>query len=307
MCLSADWADRLIPSNCVVLCFGWCVWDRTSTGTFFVPCWPLPLRFSCVFVSWCCGAPPFRCCCSVLLVWLSSSLCPGGLGACGVARFLLVSPLPSPPLVSLVFSGPVNFLLVPPSGYLVVFATVRLSYLWHGVSWLSGSCLHSASWQQRLRPCVGLCPLHQFVGGVHVPLAPALRYSPSGDPQSPSDTAKAARARLLGLCCLLPLASALSLLAGLRLPSSPCALVFCLFWFARCGVRCPCWCLWLSLFGGFVSFCLRGLFVVWFGLFVLLCVVCLWLFSLVCFLPLLASPHVILDRYIRVFCFHLYY
>jgi hypothetical protein len=28
---------------------------------------------------------------------------------------------------------------------------------------------------------------------------------------------------------------------------------------------------------------------------------------LVCFLPLLASPHVILDRYIRVFCFHLYY
>ena len=103
MCLAGDWADRLIPSNCVVLCFGWCVWDRTSTGAFFVPCWPLPLRFSCVFVSWCCGAPPFRCCCSVLLVWLSSSLCPGGLGACGVARFLLVSPLPSPPGVTGVF------------------------------------------------------------------------------------------------------------------------------------------------------------------------------------------------------------
>ena len=41
------------------------------------------------------------------------------------------------------------------------------------------------SWQQRRRPCVGLCPLHHVVGVVHVPLAPALRYSPSGDPESP--------------------------------------------------------------------------------------------------------------------------
>ena len=49
---------------------------------------------------------------------------------------------------------------------------------WHGVSWLTGSCLHSASWQQRL-------PSHHAVGVVHVPLAPALRFSPSGDPDSP--------------------------------------------------------------------------------------------------------------------------
>ena len=68
---------------------------------------------------------------------------------------------------------------------LVLFGPVRLSYLWHGVSWLIGSCLPSASWQQRLRPCVGLCPLHHVVGVVHVPLAAALRYSPSGDPESP--------------------------------------------------------------------------------------------------------------------------
>ena len=47
------------------------------------------------------------------------------------------------------------------------------------------SCLHSSSWQQRLRPCVGLCPLHHVVGVVHVPLAPALRYSVLGDPESP--------------------------------------------------------------------------------------------------------------------------
>ena len=92
---------------------------------------------------------------------------------------------PLPPSCPLVFSGPVSALLVHPSGYLVVSATVRLSYLWHGVSWLIGSCLHSSSWQQRLRPCVGLCPLHHVVGVVHVPLAPALRYSPLGDPECP--------------------------------------------------------------------------------------------------------------------------
>ena len=79
-------------------------------------------------------------------------------------------PLPSPRACLLVFSGPVSVLLVPPSGYLVVSTTVRLSYLWHGVSGLIGSCLHCASWQQRLRPCVGLCPLHHGVGVVHVPL-----------------------------------------------------------------------------------------------------------------------------------------
>ena len=32
---------------------------------------------------------------------------------------------------------------------------------------------------------LGLCPLHHVVGVVHVPLAAALRYSPSGDPESP--------------------------------------------------------------------------------------------------------------------------
>ena len=39
---------------------------------------------------------------------------------------------------------------------------------------------------------------------------------------------------------------------------------------------------------------------------VFLCVGCLWLVSLFCVLLLLASPHVILDRYIRIFCFHLH-
>ena len=113
--------------------------------------------------------------------------------------FPVPPPLPSPLGYLLVFSGPVSVLLsLPP--ILVVSATVRLSYLWYCVSWLIGSCLHSAPWQQRLRPYVELCPLHHVVGVVHVPLAPSLRYSPLCDPVYPSDTAKAARARLLGLC-----------------------------------------------------------------------------------------------------------
>ena len=42
------------------------------------------------------------------------------------------------------------------------------------------------------------------MGVVHVPFAPALSYSPSGDPEFPSDSAKAAHACLLGLCGILP-------------------------------------------------------------------------------------------------------
>ena len=53
-----------------------------------------------VSFSWCCGAPFFCCCCSVL--WLVAVfvcllfLCV--LGACGLARFFLVSPFPPHPL-----------------------------------------------------------------------------------------------------------------------------------------------------------------------------------------------------------------
>ena len=45
---------------------------------------------------------------------------------------------------------------------------------------------HFSSWQQRLRPCVGLCPLHHIAGVVQVLFFPALRYSPLGDPEPPS-------------------------------------------------------------------------------------------------------------------------
>ena len=136
----------------------------------------------------------------------------------------------------------------------------------HGVLWLIGSCLLSASWQQRLRPCVGLCPLHHGVGVVHVPLGPALRYSPSGDPESPSDTAKAAHVRLLGLCVILPPASAAfpgvpSFPVCWLLLALPPAPLFCLGLSARLFVRGLGWCLWFPLLRGFGLFCWRGLFV----------------------------------------------
>ena len=76
----------------------------------------------------------------LLLLSLPRLLCSSLLLVCGVASAwlalsLLRSPpaLPAPSVSPLVPSGPVSALLVPPSGYLVVFATARLSCLWHGV------------------------------------------------------------------------------------------------------------------------------------------------------------------------------
>ena len=61
---------------CSVLCgvFGSVPLGRASRACLGCPCcgWPLPVRFSCGFLPWRCGAPLFRCCCSVILVWLSS-------------------------------------------------------------------------------------------------------------------------------------------------------------------------------------------------------------------------------------------
>ena len=100
-------------------------------------------------------------------------------------------------------------------------------------------------------------------------------------------------------------ASALSLFAGLRFPSSPRAL-------ALFGLVCPprplSWLVfWLPLLRGFGLVCWRGLFFVWLGLSGFS--VC-WLFlavSLFRVLRLLASPYVSLDWDIRIFCFHLHH
>ena len=106
---------------------------------------------------------------------------------------------------------------------------------------------------------------------------------------------------------LLPLlpsrASALSLFAGLRLPSSPRALV--LFGLV-CPPRCPLsWLVFvappLSWFW-FVLLAWPVFCLVWFVWCFFVLVVSGW-FLCFAYLLLLASPHVILDRYIRIFAF----
>ena len=166
--------------------------DRASLACLGCPCfgWPLHVRFLRCFLfvkmrNSSLSLLLFR----VVLVGLSTCFClPSWLGCLRFGPLPPGSlPLPFPLGCLLVSSGPVSCLLVTPTGYLVVSATVRLPYLWHRVSWVFGSCLHSASWQQRLRlrPCVGLCLLHHVVGAVHMLIALALRYLPLGEPEYP--------------------------------------------------------------------------------------------------------------------------
>ena len=106
--------------------------------------------------------------------------------------------------------------------------------------------------------------------------------------------------KLYGLCCfsLVPLlparASALSLFAGLRLPSSP-ALSLWLVLSACLVVRCPGWCFLLPLLRGCGLVCWRGLVFVWLDLSGFSVCWCFGLFSLFCVLRLMASPDVSLD------------
>ena len=75
----------------------------------------------------------------VAVVSSSVALLVFAFGVWGASAWLALSllrstpALPAPSVSPLVPSGPVSVLLVPPSGYLVVFATARLSCLWHGV------------------------------------------------------------------------------------------------------------------------------------------------------------------------------
>ena len=171
MCLSADWTGAppsppVFVSTChtkVLICsartelsYVFLRWPFADSSTWEVRLGVVVVLLLFALVAW------------VLAVWPALSGFP---------------PFPFPLVVFWCFL--VQSVVCWSSGYLVVSTTVRLTYRWHGVSWLIGSCLHSASWQQRLRPCVGLCPLHHVVGAVHVPLALALRYSPLGDPEYP--------------------------------------------------------------------------------------------------------------------------
>ena len=177
------------PPNYCLHSFVWCVWVRTARPC--ISCLPwlcfclvgLGLVISCclppeaaVFFPFFVAVPWFwRCCCLLsCLFW-----------RLGCLRCDLLFPVfPFSPLgCPLVLSGPVS--LAGPSlriSCCICDGPVVIPLTWRVVA--IGSCLPSASWQQRLRPCVRLCPLHHAVGVVHVPLAAALRYSPSGDPES---------------------------------------------------------------------------------------------------------------------------
>ena len=111
MCLSADWAGMLALSNslCIVLCcvFGFVALSRASALALFCrPCfgWSvasvLPVWFSFRGAA---GLLSFAA--AVRCLWLVAVFvclfCLCVLGACGLARSLLVSPFPPhPPLVS---------------------------------------------------------------------------------------------------------------------------------------------------------------------------------------------------------------
>ena len=171
MCLSADWAgalellnsflsvfDLLLASflrGCLVgllslgcspfsLSFPGGVLGPVSFGLLFAsacsvcPC--LSGCLVCVRSLWCSCGVAGSCWPLVVVVFPPRLLCSFLLLLCGVASvwpvlsWLRPLPvLPSPSVGPLVPSGPVSVLLVPPSGYLVVFATARLSCLWCGV------------------------------------------------------------------------------------------------------------------------------------------------------------------------------
>ena len=150
MCLSADWAGILTLSNSFVHCFVLCVGVRVSRPCMLLLAVDVPVPVGSASALR--GLSPF----SVLRGSSLSLLLFGGVGAVAVSFSALVAcvlavwpalswlppSLPSSRGCPLVLSGPVSALLVPPSGYLVVSATVRLSYLlaWRVVAdWLLSS------------------------------------------------------------------------------------------------------------------------------------------------------------------------
>ena len=168
---------------------------------------------------------------AVVFPWLlcSALLLVFGVGPAWPALSLHRSPpaLPAPLVSPLVPSGPVSALLVPPSGYLVVFTMARLSCfaccvvtVWHLSSLLFMATKASAlCGAPPSTPCCMCCfgapPSCTEVFTLWVIQIP------------PQDAARAACAPLLGPCCFLPpvpaaFPGALSPFpAGLRLLPSP--------------------------------------------------------------------------------------
>ena len=162
VCLSADWAGALVLFNsflfgfvfrlascltidCLASCFlglflvccfslggvlGPVMCGLFASACSGSPCvsgvsWSLCFLFG--FCLWCRGFLLTFCFCCCLFLGCFVLLC---FWCVGLFQLGSLSPFFVPPLLC---PPPVSTLLVPPSGYLVVFATARLSCLWHGV------------------------------------------------------------------------------------------------------------------------------------------------------------------------------
>ena len=200
MCLSADWAGMLALSNslCIVLCcvFGFVALSCASALALFCrPCfgWSvasvLPVWFSFRFSFR--GAAGLLSFAAAVRLVVGCRLClfvvSVSLGCVRFGSLFPCFPLPSPPPLWLVLcafwssqcsAGP----SLRVSGC-ICNGPVVIPSIWRVVAdWLLSSLLLMATKASAL---CGLCPLHHVVGVVQVPLAPALRYSPLGDPETP--------------------------------------------------------------------------------------------------------------------------
>ena len=138
-----------------------------------------------VFLSWYCGLLLSHCCYSVFLVLVAVSFLPWWLGCW---RFGPLSPgFPFPPLPPWLSSGFFWSSQYSAGPSLRIYdcicnGPVVIPLAWRVVAdWLLSSLRFTATKPSAL---CGLCPLYHGVGVVYVPLAPALRYSPSSGPES---------------------------------------------------------------------------------------------------------------------------
>ena len=173
LCQSACSVNR--PALSVLVCrllFGLCAFLLVSCGVAGVS-WPVAgvvCFFLCCFVRFC------LCCLGLLRI---GSFPPGSVPP-------LV--LPAPSVGPLGPSGPVSFLLVPPSGYLVVSCDgpVVMPVVWSVVTArLLSSLFLMATKASALCGALPSTPCC-VAGVVQVLFFPALRYSPLGDPEPPS-------------------------------------------------------------------------------------------------------------------------
>ena len=166
------WTEKKMLCLCLVrrLWLGLGVFPCLSGGVACVT-WPLE---GVVCVSLCCSVR-FSC-----LLW----------GCFGLACFLLAASPPSscppPRLVPWGFLVQSVFCWSLSPGIWLYLATARLSCLvvWSVVT--SQFPVFTFPHGNKGFGPVGLCPLHHVAGVVQVLFFPALRYSPSGDPEPPS-------------------------------------------------------------------------------------------------------------------------